>query len=117
MNGTEFIRECRLKLRHNILPNENGTEVAILWRTCRGWKEPELKAEKDWWGEHREALTHTAATARVGERAVATVETTGKAQLRQAAAKQAAARRAVAAGKAPLPAPRIAAPAASEGVA
>jgi adenine-specific DNA-methyltransferase len=34
----------------------DGTEVAVLWRTCRGWKEADLKAEMDWWREHRETL-------------------------------------------------------------
>jgi adenine-specific DNA-methyltransferase len=34
----------------------DGTEVAVLWRTCRGWTEENLKAEKDWWREQRETL-------------------------------------------------------------
>jgi adenine-specific DNA-methyltransferase len=34
----------------------DGTEVAVLWRTCRGWTEADLKAEKDWWSEQRETL-------------------------------------------------------------
>jgi len=34
----------------------DGTEVAVLWRTCRGWKEANLKAEMDWWREQRETL-------------------------------------------------------------
>jgi adenine-specific DNA-methyltransferase len=36
--------------------NEDGTEVAVLWRTCRGWTENNLKAEMDWWREQRETL-------------------------------------------------------------
>lgn len=34
----------------------DGTEVAVLWRTCRGWTEAKLKTEKDWWREQREML-------------------------------------------------------------
>lgn len=34
----------------------DGTEVAVLWRTCRGWTEANLKAEMDWWREQRETL-------------------------------------------------------------
>lgn len=34
----------------------DGTEVAVLWRTCRGWTETHLKAEMDWWREQREML-------------------------------------------------------------
>jgi adenine-specific DNA-methyltransferase len=34
----------------------DGTEVAILWRTCRAWPEAELQKEKDWWREQRETL-------------------------------------------------------------
>ncbi len=34
----------------------DGTEVAVLWRTCRDWTEANLKAEMDWWREQRETL-------------------------------------------------------------
>jgi adenine-specific DNA-methyltransferase len=34
----------------------DGTEVAVLWRTCKGWIEANLKAEMDWWREQRETL-------------------------------------------------------------
>ena len=34
----------------------DGTEVAVLWRTCRGWTEANLKAEMDWWRGQRETL-------------------------------------------------------------
>ncbi len=34
----------------------DGTEVAVLWRTCKDWTEANLKAEKDWWREQRETL-------------------------------------------------------------
>lgn len=34
----------------------DGTEVAVLWRTCRGWAEANLKAEMDWWREQRETF-------------------------------------------------------------
>ena len=36
--------------------HEDGTEVVILWRTCKGWTEANLKAEMDWWREHRDML-------------------------------------------------------------
>lgn len=36
--------------------HEDGTAVAVLWRTCRGWTEENLKAEMDWWQEQRETL-------------------------------------------------------------
>ena len=36
--------------------HEDGTEVAVLWRTCKGWTEANLKAEMDWWREQRETL-------------------------------------------------------------
>lgn len=34
----------------------DGTEVAVLWRTCKDWTEANLKAEMVWWREHRETL-------------------------------------------------------------
>jgi adenine-specific DNA-methyltransferase len=34
----------------------DGTEVAVLWRTCKDWMEGNLKAEMDWWREQRETL-------------------------------------------------------------
>ena len=36
--------------------HEDGTEVAVLWRTCRGWTESQLKAETDWSRGQRETL-------------------------------------------------------------
>jgi adenine-specific DNA-methyltransferase len=36
--------------------HEDGAEAAVLWRTCRGWTEADLKAEMDWWREQRETL-------------------------------------------------------------
>jgi adenine-specific DNA-methyltransferase len=36
--------------------HEDGTEVAVLWRTCKDWKEANLKAEMEWWREERETL-------------------------------------------------------------
>ena len=36
--------------------HEDGTEVAVLWRTCKGWTEANLKAEMDWWREQRDTL-------------------------------------------------------------
>jgi adenine-specific DNA-methyltransferase len=34
----------------------DGTEVAMVWRTCRGWTEANLKAEMNWWRKQREML-------------------------------------------------------------
>jgi len=34
----------------------DGTEVAVLWRTCKDWTEANLKAEMDWWCEQCETL-------------------------------------------------------------
>lgn len=34
----------------------DGTETAIVWRTCREWNEDEFQKEKDWWREERETL-------------------------------------------------------------
>ena len=34
----------------------DGTEAAVLWRTCKDWTEANLKAEMDWWREQRETL-------------------------------------------------------------
>jgi adenine-specific DNA-methyltransferase len=34
----------------------DGTEVAVLWRTCKGWTEAHLKAEMDWWRDQRETF-------------------------------------------------------------
>lgn len=34
----------------------DGTEVAVLWRTCQGWKEVDLKAEMDWWRDQCHTL-------------------------------------------------------------
>lgn len=34
----------------------DGTEVAVLWRTCKYWTEANLKAEMDWWSVQRETL-------------------------------------------------------------
>jgi hypothetical protein len=34
--------------------------VAVIWRTCGGWTEADLKAEKDWWREQREMLAPSA---------------------------------------------------------
>jgi adenine-specific DNA-methyltransferase len=34
----------------------DGTETAVVWRTCRDWNEDEFQKEKDWWREEREAL-------------------------------------------------------------
>ena len=36
--------------------HEDGTEAAVLWRTCRGWTEAQLKAEMDWWREQHQTL-------------------------------------------------------------
>lgn len=34
----------------------DGTEVAVMWRTCRDWNEEEFQKEKDWWHDQREWL-------------------------------------------------------------
>jgi adenine-specific DNA-methyltransferase len=34
----------------------DGTEVAVLWRTCTDWTAANLKAEMDWWRAQRETL-------------------------------------------------------------
>ncbi len=34
----------------------DGTEVAVLWRTCKGWTEAHLKEEMVWWRDQRETL-------------------------------------------------------------
>ena len=34
----------------------DGTEVAVLWRTCKDWTAANLKAEMDWWRAQRETL-------------------------------------------------------------
>ena len=60
--------------------------------------------------EHRTALTTSAVTARVGKNVLKVVAGNGDTALKATAAQQAATRRAIATGKAPLPAPRIAAP-------
>jgi adenine-specific DNA-methyltransferase len=36
--------------------HENGTEVAVLWRTCKDWAAANLKAEMEWWCAERETL-------------------------------------------------------------
>lgn len=36
--------------------HSNGTEIAVLWRTCRDWNEEEFQKEKVWWHEQRETL-------------------------------------------------------------
>ena len=40
--------------------HQEGIEVAVLWRNCRGWSEAALKAEMDWWHEHRGTLAPNA---------------------------------------------------------
>ena len=38
----------------------DGTEAAVLWRTCKDWMEANLKAEMDWWRAQRETLAPSA---------------------------------------------------------
>jgi adenine-specific DNA-methyltransferase len=49
-------RESVRYLIYTGMLHEDGTEVAVLWRTCRGWTEENLKAEMDWWRAQRETL-------------------------------------------------------------
>lgn len=36
--------------------HEDGTEAAVLWRTCRGWTEEQLLTEKNWWQTEGDTL-------------------------------------------------------------
>lgn len=36
--------------------HEDGTEVAVLWRACRGWTDVKLKAEMNWWRDQQQTL-------------------------------------------------------------